>query len=90
MSRCTFRSKETGVRCGFRAEVGRDHCRRCQTQAIADRLRFDDWMQQVVWALESEYGLHPRDLPDCPYADWHGAGIEPEEAAVMAIERASE
>lgn len=85
MSRCTYRPAST--RCGFRAEPGHPFCRRCQRLARAERIRFDDWMQRVMWTMETEYGLHPEDLPGCPYADWHTSGMDPEEAAICAVER---
>ena len=55
-------------------------------QSCAERTRsFEDWMQEVVLAMEVGYGLHPEDIPDCAYADWHDAGMEPDEAAQEAI-----
>lgn len=49
------------------------------------RLCFTDWMQAVVAEMETGYGLHPEDLPDCTYADWHSLGLEPNEAAKEAV-----
>lgn len=56
----------------------------------AERNVRDAWMQRVGVALEVLCGLHPDDLPDCPYADWWGMGYTPEEAAWQALERTLE
>lgn len=52
---------------------------------IQARFAFEDWIQRVVQAMEADYGLHPDDLPDCAYADWHAAGLDPKDAARDAI-----
>ncbi len=88
MSRCSGRDPETGSRCALEAAPGSAYCPLCGRQASMKRLSFARWMQQVGVAIEARSGLHPEDLPDCPYADWHGEGWEPGEAATEALERA--
>ena len=50
-----------------------------------ERCAYRLWKGEVNLAMEVNYGFHPDDLPDCPYADWHGSGWEPEEAAQEAM-----
>ena len=54
-------------------------------QESHQRDSFDAWMQEVVMEMETGFGMHPADLPDCSYADWYRSGMEPEEAAQEAI-----
>lgn len=53
--------------------------------ALQERNAFEEWMQRVVAEMETGYGIHPEDLPDCTYADWHSLGLEPNEAAKEAV-----
>ena len=53
--------------------------------AVQERNAFEEWMQKVVAEMETGYGIHPEDLPDCSYFDWHDAGLEPQEAAREAV-----
>jgi hypothetical protein len=85
MSRCAYVRPDTGRACLFEAGANSRYCRGCEREAVRERNAFDDWMQQVVLEMETGYGFHPDDLPDCAYADWHGAGLEPEEAAREAL-----
>ena len=84
MGRCQGRDPDTGARCPLDAEAGQTLCRGCLSRALQERFAFQGWMGQVTLAMESAFGLHPDDLPDCPYADWHGSGLEPEEAVRQA------
>lgn len=54
-------------------------------QTEVERLSFADWIQAVIAEMETGYGLHPGDLPDCTYADWHALGLEPHEAVQEAV-----
>jgi hypothetical protein len=85
MSRCVYVHPDTGHRCLFEAGADGRYCSGCERLAFRERWAFEAWMQQVVLAMEAEYGLHPDDLPDCAYADWHATGLEPAEAAHQAI-----
>jgi hypothetical protein len=85
MSRCAYVPPDTGRPCLCEADANSRYCGGCARLAHRERSAFDAWMQQVVLRMEAGYGLHPDDLPDCAYADWHGAGMEPEEAAQEAI-----
>jgi hypothetical protein len=87
MSRCAYTCPETGWRCLFEANAHSRYCRGCETLVYRDRARFERWMQEVVGAMEALCGLHPDDLPDCPYADWHLTGMTPEEAARQCLGR---
>lgn len=85
MSLCTSIDAETGHQCPFEAEAHSLYCRGCTERASREKARFEDWMQDVVVALEAHCGLHPDDLPDCPYADWYAAATTPEEAARLCL-----
>ncbi len=56
-----------------------------EAQEREERCAYLLWKSQVNEAMELHFGFHPNDLPDCPYADWHGSGWEPEEAAKEAM-----
>ena len=85
MSRCGYIHPETGRPCPFEADAHGRYCSGCARLVMQERSAFEDWMQRVVLAMEADYGLHPDDLPDCAYADWHAAGLDPEDAARDAI-----
>jgi hypothetical protein len=85
MSRCVYVNPLTGLPCLREADTGRRYCPGCHQRVDRECLAFEDWMEQVVFAMEAGYGLHPDDLPDCPYADWHASGLDAEEAARQAI-----
>jgi hypothetical protein len=87
MSRCAYILPETGVRCLFEAASHSPYCGGCEALAFRDRTRFDHWMQEVVAAMDALCGLHPHDLLDCPYADWHITGRTPKEAARQCLAR---
>ena len=87
MSRCSYVARETGWRCLFEASANSAYCGGCETLASRDRAHFENWRQDVVVAMEALCGLHPDDLPDCPYADWHTAGMTPKEAARQCLSR---
>jgi hypothetical protein len=84
MSRCGYVNVR-GASCPCEAGPGRPYCSGCERLALEERRAFDAWMERVVLAMEADYGLHPDDLPDCAYADWHATGMEPEEAVRQAI-----
>jgi hypothetical protein len=86
MSQCAYASAESGLRCPCEARPGTDYCAGCERRIFEEHAAFEGWMRQVALAMEAAYGLHPDDLPDCPYADWHQAGIEPDAAVELAIE----
>lgn len=86
MSRCAYVHPDTGRSCRFEAGTESRYCRICERQASRERNAFEEWMQRVVFEMETGYGLHPEDLPDCGYADWHAAGLEPKEAAREAVD----
>jgi len=54
------------------------------------KMEFDDWLQKVDDILIRNTGMSYRDLPDCPYADWHEQGVAPKSAAAKAVKRAKE
>src|SRR5262249_34894478 len=81
MSRCAYTCPETGWRCLFEASAHSPYCRGCESLSYRERHRFETWMREVVVAMETRCGLHPDDLPDCPYTHWHATGMTPEEAA---------
>ncbi len=85
MSQCTYVRLESGMCCACEARPGTDYCSGCERRVSEERSAFEGWMQQVALAMEAAYGLHPDDLPDCPYADWRQDGVEPDEAAERAI-----
>lgn len=51
---------------------------------------FEQWMNEVDYAVEQEVGCDTRDLPDCCYRDWYDEGATPLQAAKRAIKRAKE
>ncbi len=59
-------------------------------QELEERCAYRLWKSRVNEAMELNFGFHPDDLPDCPYADWHGSGWEPDEAAREAMSLAFE
>lgn len=87
MSRCAYVSPKTGMRCPFEATVGSLYCHSCRTVALREQTAFQSWMREVEKALEALCGLHPDDLPDCPYADWQITGMTSEEAARLCLAR---
>jgi len=44
-------------------------------------------MREVSACVEASLGLLPEDLPDCPYADFYGMGMTPDEAGEAVMER---
>jgi hypothetical protein len=44
-------------------------------------------MRNVEVALSALCGLHPHDLPDCPYTHWQQTGMTPKEAARQCLNR---
>ena len=56
-----------------------------EAQEREERCAYRLWKSRVNEAMELTFGFHPDDLPDCPYADWHGSGWEPDEAAREAM-----
>ena len=56
-----------------------------EAQEREERCAYLLWKSRVNEAMELNHGFHPDDLPDCPYADWHGCGWEPEEAVREAM-----
>ncbi len=86
MSRCAYVHPNTGRPCLFEAGANSCYCCGCERQVSLKRNAFEEWMQKVVLEMETGYGLHPGDLPDCSYADWHNAGLEPQEAAREAVD----
>jgi hypothetical protein len=87
MSRCAYTCPETGWRCLFEVRADSAYCAGCEALAQRDRARFEDWMREVRVEMETLCGLHPQDLPDCPYADWQQTGMTPEEAARQCLAR---
>ena len=49
---------------------------------------FDIWMDRVDRNVQAISGVSVWDLPDCPFADWHEAGLSPYTAATAALEDA--
>lgn len=88
MSRCAYIPPETGRSCPFEGNTNSRFCfcSGCERQASRERNAFEEWMQRVVAEMETGYGIHPEDLPDCEYVDWHNAGLEPQEAAREAVD----
>jgi len=89
MSRCIGSDPETGAQCTMDALSGSDHCAACAGRISEECRTFQSWMKEVAIALDGLCGMSPDDISDCPYADWHGAGLEPDEAAAQALEWAS-
>lgn len=87
MSRCAYVYPETGRRCLFEATAHSGYCQGCEVLASRNRAHFEDWMRETIVAMEALCGLHPDDLPDCPYADWQKTGMTPEEAARQCLNR---
>ena len=56
-----------------------------KAQDYEERCAYLLWKSRVNEVMELNYGFSPDDLPDCPYADWHGCGWEPEEAVQEAM-----
>lgn len=49
---------------------------------------FDSWMNRVDDSLDEMCGMDTACLPDCDYWNWWNGGMEPKEAAILAIENA--
>jgi len=47
---------------------------------------FTHWFKLVNGEVEARIGLSVHDIADQPYRDWFDDGVEPHEAADMAVE----
>lgn len=86
VNRCEGSDPETGAQCPQEAEPGCNICSACASRIHEERGSFQSWMREVTASLHTLCGMTPDDLPDCPYSDWHGAGLEPDEAAAEVLE----
>ena len=87
MMRCGYPNPQTGLPCLAKVGAGKVHCPHCRGLALREKCQFEDWMQEVSACVESSLGLSPEDLPDCPYADFYGMGMTPDEAREAVVER---
>ena len=87
MKRCGYPAPETGLPCLLKKKTGKGHCQNCEELALQEKGRFEDWMREVTFYVETNLGLSPQDLPDCPYADLYGMGMTPAEAGEAVVER---
>ena len=87
MRRCGYPNPTTGLPCLLRVSTGKAHCLSCEELALGEKYGYETWMQEVSACVEASLGLSPEDLPDCPYADFYGMGMTPDEAREAVMER---
>ena len=90
MGRCEGTHSETHAPCPLQAKTGRNWCEGCENRSREERFLFASWMDEVNMEVEALCGLSPNDLPDCPYRDWHDAGMSPQETAEAVLARCLE
>ena len=49
---------------------------------------FQQWMRAVDRSVQRTAGVSVHDLEDCLFRDWHEDGMDPGEAADLALENA--
>ena len=87
MKRCGYPNPEIGLPCSAKASIGKAYCPHCEGLVIEEKSRYETWMREVSACVEASLGLSPEDLPDCPYADFYGWGMTPDEAGEAVVER---